>query len=289
MKLFEELMKVFDEMRARWHVWSRTKLFKWGIKRGYTRIYSELGCSTHNANGPVALMDKMRGYYYCNIPSSIYLLSRRMTAGYCYECALLMAKMFLDSPKEVALKFGSTSYYKLRPSRRELAEDPLSADHCWVELANQDGQIWVIDTTFGMAMPRWFYYLLERPKVRLTLGRGAIQQAVEENEKVGISSAEFQEEYILLSLLNLAKIEESLVNGPHFVYERVGLLQDEMESFKQQIEFQSIKSSFEAQGKNLTEFLQNVKEAWKKDPAESPSKEAIEGFRLGKGLHYRLA
>ena len=130
-------------------------LMNYGLKHGYFRHYDD------------ELIEKLRNIYFGGMPASILLLYIKWCNGKCYDSAILMARAFLDTDDDVNVICGSVDSIKY--NKRYIDDnEPINADHCFVERITKDGKKLIYDTTSGGVFDEWFYKLVENPKIRHT-------------------------------------------------------------------------------------------------------------------------
>ena len=144
----------FADLRWKLYDFYCERLLVWGIGKGYIQPYSE------------ELIEKLRDVYYGGVPASILLLCRFLTAGECYDRALLMSRAFLDDDGDVQLVYASVADLKLNPAY--LGDNP---DHCFVERTTESGKRFIYDTSTGLCYTKWIYWLMNFPKVRHINGK----------------------------------------------------------------------------------------------------------------------
>ena len=201
------------------------RLTYWGLKHGYAMPYNN------------KLIEKLRTIYYGGIPASILLLSNGMSNGYCYDRALLMARAFIDTDDDVKLICAAVDSLKLNPEY-DCDEDPLYADHCFVERTTKEGQQLIYDTSSGFIYNKRLYWIMEQPVIRKVIEKDEIIRKVKEDEDYIPEDIE-RDKYASPLILPLI---ESTYGRPTELYSQLGieLLQREIEHFKKVINYDAV-------------------------------------------------
>lgn len=212
------------------------RLTYWGLKHGYVKPYNN------------KLIEKLRTIYYGGLPASILLLSNGMSNGYCYDRALLMALAFIDTDDDVKLICAAVDSLKLNPEY-DCEEDPLYADHCFVERITQDGKHLIYDTSSGFIYDKRFYWIIEHPVIRKVIEKDAIIKRNKEDEEYFPEDIE-RDKYAATITLPLI---ESTYGRPTELYSQLGieLLQKEIELFKEKIKFSEVCKEVDEDMRNL--------------------------------------
>ena len=207
-----------------------------GLKNGQIRPYDN------------KLIEKLRTIYYGGIPASILLLSNGMSNGHCYDRAMLMAQAFLDTEDDVQLVYASVDSIKLNPLYIN-DEDPLYADHCFVERITKDGKHLIYDTTSGLIYDKELYWKIENPKVRKINTKDSIKEFIRTEEEYYPENIE-RDKYASTLIL---PIIELTYGKPLEMYSQIGngLLQREIEHFKKEINYDDLCKEVEEDMKNL--------------------------------------
>ena len=201
------------------------RLTYWGLKHGYVKPYNN------------KLIEKLRTIYYGGLPASILLLSNGMSNGYCYDRALLMARAFIDTDADVKLICASINSLKLNPEY-DCNKNPLYADHCFVEIIDEDGKQYICDTTSGFIYDKRFYWIIEHPEIRKVIEKEEIKRKVKEDEEYYPEDIERNKYAATLTL----PLIESTYGRPTELYSHIGinLVQKEIELFKERIKFSEV-------------------------------------------------
>ena len=210
----------------KWNLYcdKRELLYSWGLKTGLIKPYDD------------ELIEKLRKVYYGGIPASITLLSNSFTQGKSYDCALLMARAFLESDDDVKLVYATIDGIKLNP--KHISSDSSYADHCVVERTTKDGKSLIYDTSVGLVFDKRLYWLMEHPKVRKVNNKESIKKYIEDDEDFHPEDIE-RDKYI--APLFLPNIEMTLQRPNEFYsQEGVGLLQREIEYYKNLIGYDDL-------------------------------------------------
>ena len=207
-----------------------------GLKNGQISIYDD------------ELIQKLRTIYYGGIPASILLLSNGMSNGYCYDRALLMARAFLDTEDDIQLVYASVDSIKLNPLYIN-DENPLYADHCFLERITKEGKHLIYDTTAGLIYDKDLYWKIENPKVRKINKKSSIEEFVRTEEELYPEDIE-RDKYSSTLIL---PIIETTYGRPLEMYSKIGngLLQREIEHYKNIINYESLCEEVEEDMKKL--------------------------------------
>ena len=213
-----------QEMKWKFYEYKYYKLLKFGLKTGRIFPYDD------------ELIEKLREVYYGGIPASIILLSNGLTNGFCYDRALLMSRAFLDTDDDIKLLYGDIDGLKLNP--RFINDDPLYADHCFLERTTKDGKHLIYDTSSGFVYDKKIYWLMERPKIRKFNEKEAIKRFIREDEEIHPENLE-NDKYAAPMILDNLKYT---YGRPTEMYSLLGieLLQREIELFKEKIGYDKI-------------------------------------------------
>lgn len=194
-----------------------------GLEYGSISQYSE------------ALIQKLRTIYDGGLPASIILLSKGLSDGHCYERALLLARAFLDTDEDVHLLYGSIESLRLNPKYISY-DDPLYADHCFVERITPQGQHLIYDTSSGFIFTKEMYWLMERPRIRETLCKQTIIKLIQEQEEQYPLDYQRCDEVapFIIPMIELT------YSGKGETYAEINLLQREVELFKKLIDYDTL-------------------------------------------------
>lgn len=213
-----------QEMKWKFHEYKNLKLLRWGLRNGYIFPYDD------------ELIEKLRTIYYGGIPASIILLSNGLSNGHCYDRSLLMSRAFLDTEDDVRLLYGDVDALKLNP--RFISDDPLYADHCFLERTTKEGVKLIYDTSTGFVYDKKLYWLMQRPKIRKINKKEAIKKFIAEDEEIHPENLENDKYAAPMILDNL----EYTYGRPNEMYTLLGieLLQREINIFKERIGYDKI-------------------------------------------------
>lgn len=206
------------------HNYKSKQLLLWGLKNGYIAPYDD------------KFIKKLRDIYIGGIPASI-LLSDGMSNGFCYDRALLMSRAFLDDEDDVQLVYASIDSLKLNPQFVD-KDDPLYADHCFVERITKDGKHLIYDTSSGLVYDKKLYWLMEHPRIREINIKSSLIEFIKSDEYYHPEDIE-RDKYA--SPLILPMIEMTY-GRPTEMYSQLGinLLQREIEHFKKVINYDGV-------------------------------------------------
>ncbi len=110
------------------------------------------------------MIEKFRNVSYGGIPASIILLNVVLCNGKCYDRSVLFAAT-LDEDIDFRIIRGKVDAIKLNPKYNG-ENDPLFADHCFVEITDRDNEVWICDTSLGLLFEKELYYKLENVEER---------------------------------------------------------------------------------------------------------------------------
>ncbi len=218
------MIKKIQELKWKLHCYRQKRLFFYGLKKGYIAPYND------------ELIEKLRHVYYGGIPASVILLSNGMTNGHCYDRALLMSRAFLNDDDDVQLLYASIDSLRLNPLY--ISDDPLYADHCFVERITKDGRHLIYDTSTGFIYDKNLYWLMENPEVRKINSKESIKRFIEEDEDRWPEDVE-RDKYA--APLILPMIEMSFGRPTEFYsFSGIELLQREIDHYKQIINYDGV-------------------------------------------------
>ncbi len=214
-----------QEIKWNLHNYKSKQLLLWGLKNGYIAPYDD------------KFIKKLRNIYIGGIPASILLLSDGMSNGFCYDRALLMSRAFLDDEDDVQLVYASIDSLKLNPKFVD-KDDPLYADHCFVERITKDGKHLIYDTSSGLVYDKKLYWLMEHPRIREINKKSSLIEFVKSDEYYHPEDIE-RDKYA--SPLILPMIEMTY-GRPTEMYSQldINLLQREIEHFKKVINYDGV-------------------------------------------------
>ena len=124
-----------------WSIYKKKQklLMLYGAANGLIKFYDK------------ELMDKLRHIYYGGLPASILLLHEGLCNGKCYDRAPLLT-LALDE-YDYKVVYANIDSIKLNPIYSKLKIDnPSYAEHCFVEVTDNQGITWVFDTSSGLMM-----------------------------------------------------------------------------------------------------------------------------------------
>ena len=214
-----------QEIKWNLHNYKSKQLLLWGLKNGYIAPYDD------------KFIKKLRNIYIGGIPASILLLSDGMSNGFCYDRALLMSRAFLDDEDDVQLVYASIDSLKLNPQFVD-KDDPLYADHCFVERITKDGKHLIYDTSSGLVYDKKLYWLMEHPRIREINKKSSLIEYFKSYEFYYPEDIE-RDKYA--SPLILPMIEMTY-GRPTEMYSQLGInfLQREIEHFKKVINYDGV-------------------------------------------------
>ena len=214
-----------QEIKWNLHNYKSKQLLLWGLKNGYIAPYDD------------KFIKKLRNIYDGGIPASILLLSDGMSNGFCYDRALLMSRAFLDNEDDVQLVYATIDSLKLNPQFVD-KDDPLYADHCFVERITKDGKHLIYDTSSGLVYDKKLYWLMEHPRIREINKKSSLIEYFKSYEFYYPEDIE-RDKYA--SPLILPMIEMTY-GRPTEMYSQLGInfLQREIEHFKKVINYDGV-------------------------------------------------
>ena len=213
-----------NSQMLKWKIYKKKsrEMLLYGLKHGYIRPYD------------AELIEKLRTIYYGGIPASILLLSDYYTNGHCYDRAVLLSRAFLDTEDDINVIDATIDGIKLNPEYLN-DEDPLYADHCFLERTTKDGKKLIYDTSSGFVYDKRYYWLMEHPKVRHINSKQATIDFVNSDEERHPSDIEKEK----ISSIFVLPIIEKYYGKPYEMYSAIGIeiLQREVELFKKKIKY----------------------------------------------------
>lgn len=222
-----------------WNLYKKKKrdLLYYGLTNGLVKQYDE------------ELLSKLREVYYGGIPSSIILLCRKMCARFCYDRAVLLAHAFKDD--DYKLVYAHIDAIALNPKQQEkIKKDKRTSIHCFVERTLKNGEVFVYDTTLGLAIEKDLYYKIENPIVTHINSKEKTINFFEYEETENRDDNEDKYSPLLL----LPKIEASLKESRYINDE---LLKEEIEMFKEIIDYDALEIEFNEMIKEYKEMEEN--------------------------------
>jgi len=224
-----------QELKWNLYKYKSQKMLIHGLKNGDIEPYGDY------------LIEQLRDIYYGGVPASIILLSDGLSNGYCYDRVLLMARAFLDSDNDINLIYASIDSFKLNPKCMR-DDDPLYADHCFLERITRDGRHLIYDTSTGFIYNKKIYWAMEHPQVRKINNKESIIKFLKEEDERHPENLE-KSRYCLPAILPM--IEETY-GSPYEMYSVLGieLLQREMELFKEKVNYDNIMNEIHEDIKN---------------------------------------
>lgn len=194
-------------------------LLRYGFMTGKIRAYDE------------ELIDKLRKVYYGGIPASIILMIDDMVRHKCYDRAVLMTHAFKDD--EFKVVHASIDGIRLDPRCIEaFGNDPLYADHCFVEKKDENGKTWVYDTTDMLIYDKDLYYKMYRPVVRNVNSK---EETLSFCDFVDVENADVERDKYIAPLL-LPTIEKSISRQKIYRKE----LEKELLLYKKEIDYDTL-------------------------------------------------
>lgn len=121
------------------------------------------------------LIQKLRIVYEGGLPASILLLWHGMSNGHCNDRALLIAEALQDG--NIQLVYATIDGIRLNPKVEQ--DNPMYADHCFIERTTKDGRHLIYDTSMGLIIDKSLYWLLEHPKVRKINSKAEIAKVLD--------------------------------------------------------------------------------------------------------------
>ena len=201
-------------------------LLKWGLINGLITPYDD------------ELIQNLRKIYYGSIPASIILLSNSLCNGFCYDRALLLSRVFLDSDDDVNLIYADVDSIKLNP----LYKNEKNYDHCIVERITKDNLHLIYDTSTGLVYDKYIYWLLERPKVRKINNKQSIKDFVELENYSDINDDKYGAILILPMIDKICGRHDELYST-----EEYNLLEKEIKHYKEFIKYDELKRRIQRQ------------------------------------------
>lgn len=178
------------------------------------------------------LIKKLRNVYYGSIPASIILLTNSLCNGFCYDRALLLSKVFLNTEDDVNLIYADVDSIKLNP----LYINEKSYDHCIVERITKDKIHLIYDTSTGLVYDKSLYWLLERLKIRKINNKQSIKDFVELENYSDINDDKYGALLILPMIEKICRRHDELYST-----EEYNLLKKEIKHYKDFIQYNDLK------------------------------------------------
>ena len=211
-----------EKQQCKWllHRFKIKNMLLYGLQNNFIGLYDE------------ALIEKLRTIYDGGLPASIILLSNGLSNGHCYDCALLLARAFLETEDEVQLLYGSIDSLRLNPQYIS-KDNHLYADHCFLERITKQGQHIIYDTSSGYIFTKKMYWLMERPIIRRRVCKQAIAKLIREHEEQYPLDYQRCDEAapFILPMIELSYREKKET------YAGINLLQREVDIYKQLIDY----------------------------------------------------
>lgn len=207
-----------------------------GLENGQISIYDD------------ELIKKLRTITSGGIPASIILLSNGMCNGHCYDRALLMSIAFLDTEDDIKLICADIDSLRLNPLYIN-DENPLYAEHCFLERTTKNGEKLIYDTSSGLVYDKELYWKIEKPKVNREYTKDDIEKRKKVEDEYFPEDME-RDKYASTIIL---PIIETRYSHPIEMYSKLnrGLLQREVEVFKKQINYDELQKEVEEDMKRL--------------------------------------
>lgn len=101
------------------------------------------------------VIKNLGNYYYGDVPLNIrLLLPTELCDGFCYDCATLIAN---GMPEDVDynLLYGPCKSIELNPNNH--CTEPYDAEHCVLEIIDENGKKWIYDTSLGLVFKEHYY------------------------------------------------------------------------------------------------------------------------------------
>lgn len=178
------------------------------------------------------LIQNLRNIYYGSIPASIILLSNSLCNGFCYDRALLLSRVFLDSDDDVNLIYADVDSIKLNP----LYKNEKNYEHCIVERITKDNLHLIYDISTGLVYDKYIYWLLERPKVGKINNKQSIKDFVELENYSDINDDKYGAIHILPMIDKICGRHDELYST-----EEYNLLEKEKKHYKEFIKYDELK------------------------------------------------
>jgi hypothetical protein len=109
---------------------------------------------------------KLRGIYKDSIPAFMLLLDNNLVQKHCYERAKLMAYVLGDNCEVITANIDGLKHnprYIEKYINGELSEN--YAEHCYVRRKDEDGIVWIYDTSMGYKIQEGLYNKLQHPEI----------------------------------------------------------------------------------------------------------------------------
>lgn len=206
----------------KWQLYRKKKklLLKWGLINGLIAPYDD------------ELIQNLRNIYYGSIPASIILLTNSLCNGFCYDRALLLSRVFLDTDDDINLIYADVDSIKLNP----LYKNEKNYDHCIVERITKDNIHLIYDTSTGFVYNKEIYWLLERPKVRKINNKQSIKDFVKLENYNDINDDKYGAILILPMIEKICNRHDELYST-----EEYNLLEKEIKYYKDFIKYDELK------------------------------------------------
>ena len=131
-------------------------LYAYGDISGLIKLYDE------------EFLKSIRNLYYNNIPAVMLLLDYDFVQGHCYERAKLLKYIFRDDDCTVIT--ADIDHLKYNPKNiekninGELGDN--YSEHCYVRRFEDDGRMWIYDTSLGYAVVEVLYKDMQHPEIK---------------------------------------------------------------------------------------------------------------------------
>ncbi len=173
---------------------------------------------------PNAVFDYLRPYSVGGLPASIKLFTIDLCNGYCYDSALLM---------QLAFKNCQVVHADIE-SLRQIYSDENEWEHAFVEVTEEDGKEYVIDTSIGLIYDKDCYYEIEKPKINRAFSKS---ECMDNWTIKQILASNFEEDKYILPLVlpHIEKIIDEARNIGTSVYQ--SKLKEEIKLLKEAINY----------------------------------------------------
>ena len=145
------------------------------------------------------LIQKFRTVYEGGLPASVLLLWHGMSNGHCYDRALSIAEALQDG--NIQLVYATIDGIRLNPKVEQ--DNPMYADHCFIERTTKDGRHLIYDTSMGLIIDKSLYWLLEHPKVRKINSKAELAKFLDTKKQ---KPSENDDEYIATFVLPILEM-----------------------------------------------------------------------------------
>ena len=130
-------------------------LMAWGALSGLVEPFSD------------ELIKKGRNLFYNNIPAVLLILEYNLVQTHCYARAKLLAYIMHDPEAEViTAKIDGLKYNPLCVGKYltgKLGDN--YSEHCYVRRKEEDGRVWIYDTSLGLKIEEGLYNDIQNPEI----------------------------------------------------------------------------------------------------------------------------